>query len=56
MSTIAHHSLGQSLREIDAKSAGGMFARMWRTAAAQKQYNQVIRRSHGMARANYYYC
>ena len=35
MSTIAHHSLGQSLRELDAKSAGGMFARMWRTAAAQ---------------------
>ena len=35
-STIAHYSLGQSLRELDAKSAGGMFARMWRTAAAQK--------------------
>ena len=35
-STIEHYSLGQSLGELDAKSAGGMFARMWRTAAAQK--------------------
>ena len=35
-STLAQWSLAQSSRELDAKSGGGLFARVWRTAAANE--------------------